>query len=92
MEIPKISMECIMAQMESSARFAPDEFISEWIRELVVDNGILLNSVVELSEGFFPDPSNQKKGIAIVALVTRIIAAQIESNNLEEQFNGSSVS
>ena len=86
--ILKISKDCIMAQLESASRYSPDTFVVEWLNELALDNGMFLRSLIELSEGFFPEELNKKKGIAFLALAMKIIAAQIESNDLEEQFNG----
>jgi len=88
MGLPKISKGCIMAQLESASRYSPDTFVVDWLNELAIDNGMFLNSLIELSEGFFPEEPNKKKGIAFLALAMKIIAAQIESNDLEEQFNG----
>lgn len=88
MKLPDIKESCIMAQTEKAGQIAPSQYASEFLRELITDKQECLVTVIAAAADLMhpDDKVNQLKLLSAIALVVRSINAQIEANELEEQF------
>ena len=88
MKLPEIKESCVVAQTAKAGMIDPTQYAAEFMKELITDKQESLVSVIVASADLmYPDDRiNQLKLLSAIALVVRSINAQIESNELEEQF------
>jgi len=88
MKLPEIKESCVVAQTAKAGMIDPTQYAAEFMKELITDKQESLVSVIVASADLmYPDDRiNQLKLLSAIALVVRSINAQIEANELEEQF------
>lgn len=86
MPLPKVSLDCLHAQLESITRFSPDEFLANFVADMVVSNRDLLIVMTEIADKFGDDDDVKMKMLAFASVVLKCVEAQIDAIEFEEQF------